>query len=89
MEHLTLVKILTPYFFTPQKDYFFTQGKEHLKVRCEKQTEGGWYFSTEEDYDSLIEMNGRLSSDNGVLKTNTLEIKELRFLESRMVENAE
>jgi len=83
--NLTVFKILTENNFTPEKDYFFTQAKEQKKVTCIKPTEGGWYFSSEVSFESLHEMNAKLSSDNGSLKTNTLTMKELTFVESRNI----
>jgi len=86
MADLTVIKLTTVSTFTPKKEYSVINGKKSFKLMCEKQTDGGYYFSTESDSDMVIEhfncgkYDGKFVSDSGTIRTNPMTMKQLKFV---------
>lgn len=85
MENTTVFKLVTEKMFTVGKEYVIINDKKLTKIKCERQFEGGWYFSTEKSKEHIEsffnnEINGKLPCDDGTLRTKNATMNFLTYV---------
>jgi len=87
MENLTVFKIITDNEFIPTVDYDIANERKHQKIKCIKETDNGWYFSTEmskEDLSVLFEQPyARMKSETGAFRIHDLDKTFLTYTGTR------